>query len=109
MELNRLEKEVLLQLPNPKYRELQNTNVHLKDLQIHDHDPKSELPVHAILGISDYTKIKTQKRPRLGRTKEPVAELTKFGWVIVSPGQVTGVTNMLFSQTSFHDYENFAA
>ena len=35
---------------------------HLKDLQINDHDSKTELPVHVILGICDYTKIKTQER-----------------------------------------------
>ena len=56
-ELNHLEKEKLLEL-NPKYRELQDTYVNLKDLVINDNNPKSELPVHSILGISDYTKIK---------------------------------------------------
>ena len=49
----------LLELPNPKYQELQNAYVHLKDVQIYDNDPKSELPVHMILDISDCTKIKT--------------------------------------------------
>lgn len=57
MELNHLEKEKLLEL-NAKYWELQDTYVHLKDLVINDNNPKSELPVHSILGISDYTKIK---------------------------------------------------
>ena len=57
-EINHLEKEVLLELPNPKYRELQNTYVHLKDLQINDHKPKRKILVHVIIGISDYTKIK---------------------------------------------------
>ena len=47
---------MLLELPDPKYHELQNKYVHLKDLQINDHDPKNELPVHV---IRDYTKIKT--------------------------------------------------
>ena len=71
-ELNHLEKEVSLKLLNPKYRELENTYVHLKDLQINDHDPKNELPVHVILCISDYTKIKT--RPRVGLRGAPLAE-----------------------------------
>ena len=44
---------MLLELPNPKYQELQNIYIHLKDLQINDHDPKNILPVHAILEISD--------------------------------------------------------
>ena len=96
---------MLLEIPNPKYRELQNAYVHLKDLQINDDNRKSKLQykVVVILGISDYAKIKTQERPRVGVPEEPIAELTKFGWVIVSPGQETGVTNMLFSKTSSHD------
>ena len=39
-EQNHLEKEVLLKLTNPKFRELQNTYVRLKDLQINDHTLK---------------------------------------------------------------------
>ena len=35
-------------------------------------------------------------------TGEPIANLTK--WVIVSPEQETGVTNMLFSKIFLHDY-----
>ena len=41
----------------------------------------------------------------MGLPGEPIAELTKFGWVIVSPGEETEVTNMFFSKTSLHDYE----
>ena len=108
-ELNHLQKEVLLELPNPKYRELQNTYIHLKDLQINDHDPKGELPVYVILGISDYTKIKTQEQLTVGLPGEIIAEWTKFGWVITSPGQETGITNMLFSKTSLHDYEKLCS
>ena len=96
---------MLLELPNPKYLELQNTYVHLKDLQLNDHDRISELPVSVILGISDYTKIETQKWPRVGFPREPIAELTKFVLVIVSPGRETGVTNISFSKTCSHDYE----
>ena len=105
MELYHLEKETLLELLNPKHQELQNTYVDLKDLQINDHDPKSELQVYVILAISDYTKIIIQERPRVGLLGETIAEFNKLWWVIVSPGQETGVTNMLFSITSIHDYE----
>ena len=41
----------------------------------------------------------------MGLSGEPIAELTKFVWVIVFPGQETRVTNMLFFKTSLHDYE----
>ena len=41
----------------------------------------------------------------MGFPVEPITQLTKFGWVIVSPGQEDRVINMLFSKTSSHDYE----
>ena len=36
---------------------------------------------------------------------EPIAELTKLGWYIISPGKENDIANILFSQTSIHDYE----
>ena len=45
----------------------------------------------------------------MGRPGEPIAELTKFGWIIASPEEETGVTNMLFSTISLHDYEKFCS
>lgn len=59
---------MLSELSNPKYRELQNKYVHLKELKIKNYDPLSELPVDVTLDISDYTKIKIQERPRAGLT-----------------------------------------
>ena len=103
IEINKLEKEVLLELPNPNYPEIQKSYNHLKDIDI---DTKKELPVHVILRAGDYTKIKTRERARFGQPEEPIAELTKLGWVVVSSGQETSVTKMLFSKTSVHDYEN---
>ena len=49
-----------------------------------DNDPKPFLPVHLILGASDYRTIKTAEPPRVGQLGEPVAEKTKFGWTIIS-------------------------
>ena len=60
-ELNHLEKEVLLELPNPKYRENTKYVCSFKGSKINDRDPKSKLPFLVILGISDFTKIKTQE------------------------------------------------
>ena len=69
----------------------------------------TSLPVHIILGISDYTKIKTQERPRVDLSGELIAKLTMFGWVIVSPGQEPRIRNMLFSKSSLHDYEKLCS
>ena len=57
--VNRLEKSVLLELPNPEYQNLQNSYQHMKDIKIKDHSKKRELHVHVILGVNDYTRIKT--------------------------------------------------
>ena len=81
----------------------------MKDLTINDTDTKKELPVHVLLEAGDYTKIKTQEMARVGQPGEPIAELTKLGWVVISPGQETSVTKMLFSKTSVHDCENLCS
>ena len=78
-EINNLEKSALLELLNPKYRDLQDSYQHLKDIKINDRDKKRELHVHVILGVNDYTRIKTQERPKVGLPGEPMAELTKLG------------------------------
>ena len=72
----------------------------------HDNDEKPELPVHLILGASEYARIKTETKPKIGQPSEPVAELTKFGWTILSPGKETDLTTkMLLTQTASTDYE----
>ena len=43
-----------------------------------DMDTKDFLPVHLILGVCDYTKIKTETTPLIGAANEPIAEKTKF-------------------------------
>ena len=39
-----------------------------------------------IIGTSDFSKIKTPTKPRVGKPGEPVAELTLSGWMMMSPG-----------------------
>ena len=56
--------------------------------------------------MNDYTRIKAQERPRVGLPGKPIAELTKLGWVILSPGKENASTTILFTKTSLHDYEN---
>ena len=51
---SKLEKSVLLELPNPNYREIQNNYQHLRDVTLNDHDTTSELPIHMMLGIVIY-------------------------------------------------------
>ena len=51
------------------------------------------------------TVCKTDSRPKVGQQGEPVAEETKLGWMILSPGEEVDTDNMLLTQTSHADYE----
>ena len=52
---------------------------HLNGVHVDDDDTNSSLPVHLVLGASDYARIKTKTAPRIGVLGQPVAEKTAFG------------------------------
>ena len=49
---------MLLTLPNPKYNEIINKTNCLGGIQMYDTDTKNLLPIHILLGASDFAKIK---------------------------------------------------
>ena len=69
---------------------------HLKGVEIDDVDLKRELLVHLILGTSKYARIKTETTPKMGKPGEPIAELTRFGWTLMSPGSEPDLTKMFY-------------
>ena len=95
----------MLSLENPKYAEVIQKYPHLTGIHMTDQDDKPKLPVHIILGMSNYAKIRTETRPKIGGPGEPVAELTKFGWTIMLPGKEVDISSMLLTQTAAADYE----
>ena len=101
----KVKKNTLLSLPNPKYKEIIDQYKHSASIKMNDKDTKAELSMHMILGASDYARIKVQEMPRVGSPGEPVAELTQFGWVIISPGNEIDLNNLMLSRTSIDDYE----
>ena len=76
-----VEKSTLLSLPNPKYKAILDQYKHLRGVNMNDDDTKPELPIHMILGASDYARIIVPEMPRVWSPGEPAAELTRFGWV----------------------------
>lgn len=78
---------------------------HLKDVTIEDTDTKSLLPVHVILGASNYAKIKTSTTQRAGAIGEPEVEYTLFGWTIMSPGTEQNLDSMFLTRTTSTSYE----
>lgn len=106
VKVTKVYKGELLILENPKYQEVIARNPHLSGVVMNDVDTKSRLPVHIILGAGDFAKLKTESVPKIGEPGQPVAELTKFGWIIMSPGkEPLDLTNVLLTQTSHVDYE----
>ena len=105
VKVTKVEKGQLLSINNPEYRKLKQRYEHLKSVQIDDHDTKQQLPVHVILGSGEYARIKTDERPIVGGDCEPVAERTKLGWFVMSPGADFDQRTMLLTQTSRVDFE----
>ena len=107
MEVNliKVNKGELLEINNPHYDAVIAKYPHLKGVEMRDRDTKPQLPVHIILGAGEYARIKTDTRPRIGKEGEPVAERTKLGWFIMSPGQEFDRNAMMLTQTSQLEYE----
>ena len=105
VDVTKVERLELLMINNPHYQKIIDSYAHLKGVEMTDCDPKPHLPVHLILRASEYAAIETSERPRVGLPGEPVAENTKLGWSIMSPGTEIDHTNVLLTQTSQVDYE----
>ena len=60
---------------------------------------------HLILGANEYAKIRTNENLRVGKTGEPVAEHTRFGWALMSPGE-DEVSLACLAVNSAADYDN---
>jgi hypothetical protein len=105
-EVTKVDRAVLLNLENPNYDRLLQQYPHLQGITMDEVEKKlDQLPVHLILGTSEYAQIKVEAKPRLGHAGEPVAELTSLGWTIMSPGKEADLSNMFMTQTSSCDYE----
>ena len=74
-------------------------------MYIDDDDDKRVLPVHLILGGNDFARIRTGERLRVGRRGDPVAEFTRFGWTLMSPGVETDLSPVYLVVNSAADYE----
>ena len=104
-DVSKVDKDVLLSLENPKYEEMVNKYRHLSDLRLNDLDNKRELPVHLVLGTSEYSRIKTATKPRIGNPGEPVAEYTHLGFTKISPGAELDMSNLYLAKSATEDYD----
>ena len=61
--VSKVDKGVLLSIPNPQYNDKIKMFPHPGGVMMDDEDTKPELPMHLILGASEYSRIKTQIKP----------------------------------------------
>ena len=61
------------------------------------------------MGANDFAKIRTGERLHVGRRGDPVAEFTRFGWALMSPGAETGLSSVYLAVNSTLDYERLCA
>ena len=97
--------EELLSLDNPNYPEILKKYSYLRGVHMEETATKDKLPVHVVLGVNEYTKIKMAGYQRAGNMGEPVAEKTRFGWTIMTTGAEVDIQTMLLTQTAASDYE----
>jgi hypothetical protein len=109
MQVSKIDREKLLVLENPRYAEIIAQYNHLRAVEMTDKDAKAELPVHLVIGANEYTNIKTETSPKIGRQGEPIAEKAKFGWTIMSPGKEVNLNEMSMTPTSSADYERLCS
>ena len=103
--LTKVNKSELLAIDNPHYDAVKAKYSHLAPISVNDNDKKVHLPIHVILSVGDYARIKTKQPPLLGESGEPVGEYTKLGWVIMSPGAEVDRKAVFLTQTSHVDYK----
>ena len=103
--LTKVNKGELVFVDNPQYANLRKKYDHLKEVKVHETETKRSLPIHVVLGSGEYARVKTNERPLIGSEGEPVAEYTKLGWFVMSPGTELDEKTMMLTQTSQSDYE----
>ena len=103
-DVNKVNKPQLISLLNPRYQDMIQEFSHLRGVNMDDTDNKAILPIHIILGTSEYTRIKTKHVLRIGAPGEPIAEDTILGWTIMSSEKEKGFNQMLLARDTETDY-----
>lgn len=109
IELTKVHKPQLLTLDNPNYENLLSKYSHLKGVKIEDNDTRPQIPIHVVLGASEYATVKTSTAQRVGKPGQPVAEKTLLGWTLMSPGREDVGSPVLLTQSALTDYEQLCA
>ncbi len=103
------EKEILTTLPNPRIADLKQRNPRLKEVSLCEEKTTSEcMPVHVMLGVSDFQRIRTSGTLILGTNPDldAGAEFTMLGWTVFGGKQQgTRLGKQLLLHTAQEEFE----
>ena len=106
VKVSKVNKPELLFAKNPNKDQLLRKHDHLRGVTMDDGDTKPQLPIHLVLGNCEYARIKTSSKPLIGKEDSgPVAEKTKFRWLIMSSCLEFEQKMMLLTPTSQSDFD----
>ena len=108
-EVSKIEKPSLLSISNPHYEQLIQKFNHLKGINMVDTSDQERYPINLILGTNEICKSKTTVRARVGTPGQPIAEYTKFGWVIMSPGKDLDFSEVYLTRSVSEDYDKLCS
>ena len=109
IELSKVDKPPLMTIKNPNYKKLLEKYNHLKGAKLDDRDNRPQIPIHVVLGASEYATIKTTTSQKVWSPGQPVAEKTLLGWTVMSPGREESESPILLTQSATMDYEQLCA
>jgi hypothetical protein len=98
-----------MMVKNARYAKLLEKYSHLRGAKLDDPDNRPEIPIHVVLGASDYAMIKTTTAQRVGLPGQPIAEKTLLGWTVMSPGREEVDSPILLTKSANTDYEQLCA
>lgn len=106
--ISKVDKSELIMLENLKYEDLINKYTHLSGVHMDDNDTKPQLPIHLVLGASEYARVKTSTSSKIASSGQPVAEKTTLGWTIMSPGREHEASTTFLTQSTSVDVEQLS-
>ncbi|XP_070537520.1 uncharacterized protein [Ptychodera flava] len=108
------EKGILTHLPNPDIPALKKQHRRLSRLHFSEEETTDvSMPVHIILGVADYQRIRTTEPLVLGThpDKDPGAEFTMLGWTISGrqSGRESQTEKQFFLRSSQEEFEKLCS
>lgn len=107
-------RDILTHLPNPRIKLLKRHQRQLRHIKFCDEETNmDQLPIHIILGVGDYQRIRTAEPPILGNDpdNDPGAEYTMLGWIL--SGKIISAEGegekLFFTKTGQKEFEQLCS